>query len=425
MVRLYEHAADHQQNGGYGGAYFEAGIDRLETLPGGWKDRVTTIVLWPNEAIRIWPDDAGRGEPREYYWYGNVANRQASSEQRAGGWSGLRRQLGVEDSSEKLIIELHRDHAQYEFHGLGGGGWNDAVNSFQTFRTDGNVPWPERSDWGGEAVPVPQPTITVKPAPGCQNLMSSIDTQDGIEVTTYRSSSAHDAKCEGWAASGECDKNPLYMKVHCAAACGSCNKLEAYKIERAGIEEEARRQAEEDADEEARLQAEEEARRQADEEARRQAENDAWWKQREEANRQQLLPVPLPSVTPPAAPDKNAPALGATENEVETAPVVSPEEAGGQAEEEGEGEAEGEGGEAEALVASAAPADAATAPDERTENEVETAPVVGPEEAGAQTEPTEETEPTGEHDWQTIALVGTAGLAVVGGAVFLAAKRSR
>ena len=134
MVRLYEHHA------GGPGHFFEAGIDRLETLPGGWKDRVTTIALWPNEAIRIWPDDAGHGEPREYYWDEGRA--------RAQGGSKLKGEVG----SEVLVIELHRNHEEYEFYGRGGG-WNDVVNSFHTFRTDGNVAWPERVHWDTNTLP--------------------------------------------------------------------------------------------------------------------------------------------------------------------------------------------------------------------------------------------------------------------------------
>ena len=138
MVRLYEHAADHEQSGGYGGEFYEAGVDRLETLPRAWKDRVTTIAIWPHEAIRIWPDDAGRGEGREYYYDAGRAREQ--------GGSKLKEQVG----KEVLLVELHRDdHGQYEFHGRGGGGWNDVVNSFHTFRPEDNVPWPERSDWEG------------------------------------------------------------------------------------------------------------------------------------------------------------------------------------------------------------------------------------------------------------------------------------
>ena len=31
-----------------------------------------------------------------------------------------------------------------------------------------------------------------------------------------------DDNCEAWAASGECDKNPAYMRKSCALSCGAC-----------------------------------------------------------------------------------------------------------------------------------------------------------------------------------------------------------
>lgn len=33
--------------------------------------------------------------------------------------------------------------------------------------------------------------------------------------------------CLAWASSGECDKNPQYMKAHCAASCGTCMSSQA------------------------------------------------------------------------------------------------------------------------------------------------------------------------------------------------------
>ena len=35
------------------------------------------------------------------------------------------------------------------------------------------------------------------------------------------------AECEAWAAAGQCDANPGFMHVHCAAACAACATLDA------------------------------------------------------------------------------------------------------------------------------------------------------------------------------------------------------
>ncbi len=37
-------------------------------------------------------------------------------------------------------------------------------------------------------------------------------------MTTYAVGDSHE-NCEQWAAAGECDKNPNYMRQHCAKAC--------------------------------------------------------------------------------------------------------------------------------------------------------------------------------------------------------------
>ena len=34
-------------------------------------------------------------------------------------------------------------------------------------------------------------------------------------------------KCNGWAAIGECQKNPRYMLVYCLNACGTCDFVES------------------------------------------------------------------------------------------------------------------------------------------------------------------------------------------------------
>ena len=38
--------------------------------------------------------------------------------------------------------------------------------------------------------------------------------------------SLHDARCTEWAMHGECDANPSYMHLHCAAVCNSCDLLD-------------------------------------------------------------------------------------------------------------------------------------------------------------------------------------------------------
>ena len=57
-------------------------------------------------------------------------------------------------------------------------------------------PFPRK---GAKAKPQPKPKPGAKP--GC------VDS---------------DGNCEAWAESGECDRNPDYMRSACAASCGSC-----------------------------------------------------------------------------------------------------------------------------------------------------------------------------------------------------------
>ena len=65
-------------------------------------------------------------------------------------------------------------------------------------------------------------TLTPMPGatPSCKNLLPVTDAETGL--ITFEFSPAHDADCEAWAASGECDANPDYMHLHCPASCGTC-----------------------------------------------------------------------------------------------------------------------------------------------------------------------------------------------------------
>merc|ERR1719361_1558325 len=44
---------------------------------------------------------------------------------------------------------------------------------------------------------------------------------DGVGAPSWCTASAR-VQCRGWAARGECTKNPNYMKVCCAGSCNSC-----------------------------------------------------------------------------------------------------------------------------------------------------------------------------------------------------------
>ena len=49
-------------------------------------------------------------------------------------------------------------------------------------------------------------------------------------MITYAAADSHE-KCEEWAEIGECDKNPNYMREHCADACGNYELIDYSPID--------------------------------------------------------------------------------------------------------------------------------------------------------------------------------------------------